>query len=172
MAEDQALDLLDIDLEEEEADRKAKRAKIFVIIVLFLLVIGAGAAIAHFMGLFDQFMNDGTEEAVDEAPPPPLEPQFLELEPIVTNLDGGGANSLLKIAITLVYTDKKDLLTLEQMEPRIMNILQVYVRDVRMDDLRSSEGLNPLRRVLLERINAAVRPARVESILIKNFLIQ
>ena len=61
---------------------------------------------------------------------------------------------------------------IEQLRPRIIDNFQVYLRELRIDDLRGSAGIYRLREELLARVNAAVYPARVEQVLFKEVLVQ
>jgi flagellar FliL protein len=56
--------------------------------------------------------------------------------------------------------------------PRIVDNFQVYLRELRVDDLQGSAGMYRLREELLRRVNLAVRPARVKDVLFKEMLVQ
>jgi flagellar FliL protein len=56
--------------------------------------------------------------------------------------------------------------------PRILDNFQVYLRELRLDDLRGSAGMYRLREELLARVNAAVAPVKVRDILFKEMLVQ
>ena len=56
--------------------------------------------------------------------------------------------------------------------PRIVDNFQVYLRELRVEDLRGSSGLYRLREELLQRVNAAAAPAKVTDVLFKELLIQ
>lgn len=49
---------------------------------------------------------------------------------------------------------------------------QVYLRELRVEDLQGSAGMYRLREELLIRVSAAVKPAKVSDILFKEMLVQ
>ena len=49
---------------------------------------------------------------------------------------------------------------------------QVYLRELRVEDLRGSAGIYRLREELLARVNSAVRPTKVKDVLFKEMLVQ
>jgi len=56
--------------------------------------------------------------------------------------------------------------------PRIIDNFQVYLRELRLEDLRGSAGMYRLREELLTRVVAAAQPVRVKDVLFKEMLIQ
>jgi flagellar protein FliL len=56
--------------------------------------------------------------------------------------------------------------------PRIIDNFQVYLRELRVEDLRGSGGIYRLREELLTRVNAATAPAKVVDVLFKEMLVQ
>ncbi len=113
------------------------------------------------------------ERAKAEAPPPPDHEVFYPLPTMISNLAGErGRPRFLRFADILALTDPAAIPRLRQLEPRILDILQVYFRDLRMDDLRESQGIPILRHELLVRINSAIHPAAIKSVLLKEILIQ
>ena len=58
------------------------------------------------------------------------------------------------------------------LRPRIIDHFQVYLRELRVEDLRGSAGIYRLREELLARVNAAVKPTKVENVLFREVLVQ
>ncbi len=56
--------------------------------------------------------------------------------------------------------------------PRIVDNFQIYLRELRIEDLRGSDGIYRLREELLARVNAAVAPVKVTDVLFKEMLVQ
>jgi flagellar FliL protein len=56
--------------------------------------------------------------------------------------------------------------------PRVTDYFQVYLRELRVEDLKGSAGMYRLREELLARVRAAVAPIRVRDVLFKQILIQ
>ena len=58
------------------------------------------------------------------------------------------------------------------LSPRIIDNFQVYLRELRVEDLRGSAGIYRLREELLARVNNAVHPTKVKDVLFKDMLVQ
>ena len=56
----------------------------------------------------------------------------------------------------------EDTARLQAVMPRIIDNFQIYLRELRVEDLRGSGGIYRLREELLARVNAAVAPVKVE----------
>jgi flagellar FliL protein len=178
----------DEDLEEGEESGgggKKSKKKLFIIIgIVLLLLIGGGAA-AFFTGLLDPLLGS-TEEAAEggegggdggdgggNAPLPPGQVVFFDLDEIIVNLNSSGRRqNLLKIKVSLELASADDLAKIQQVMPRVIDNFQTYLRELRIDDLRGSAGVYRLREELLTRVNIAVQPAKVNSVLFKEMLVQ
>ena len=68
--------------------------------------------------------------------------------------------------------DPGDIPRLETILPRIIDNFQVYLRELRIEDLQGSAGLYRLREELLTRVSVAAAPAKVHDVLFKEMLIQ
>lgn len=144
-----------------------------------LLIIG-GLAGAYFAGLLDPLFNKGAEihqEAAVAEPPPeiPADSQatYYALPDMLVNLNTGGRqSSYLKLSVSLELADDKQTDHLDKVRPRIVDAFQVYLRELRIEDLSGSAGLQRLREELLYRVNAAARPAVIKDVLFKEMLIQ
>ena len=75
-------------------------------------------------------------------------------------------------SFTLELAAEADIEHLEQVLPRIVDNFQVYLRELRIEDLKGSAGIYRLREELLLRVNAAAYPAEVRDVLFKEMLIQ
>jgi flagellar FliL protein len=56
--------------------------------------------------------------------------------------------------------------------PRIVDNLQGYLRELRVDELKGSAGAYRLKEEMLTRIKAAVAPAKVNAVLFKELQVQ
>src|SRR3546814_20081049 len=78
---------------------------------------------------------------------------------MLVNLNTGGSKkNYLKIAISLELTSESDSVALENLLPRVVDNFQVYLRELRVEDLRGSAGVQRLREELLLRVKKAVHP--------------
>lgn len=172
----------DVDAEEEEQEGgTGKRSKkgLILIILLVLLLLG-GAAAAYFTGLIQPVIDmilgggaGGSEEVVEEAPETPENVVFFDLPEMLVNLTATGRKqSYLKIRVSLELAAETDLPQIETLMPRIVDNFQIYLRELRVEDLSGSEGMYRLREELLVRVNAAVSPAKIRDVLFKEMLVQ
>ncbi|HMA16507.1 MAG: flagellar basal body-associated FliL family protein [Bacteroidota bacterium] len=171
---DQAMtqDLGDVEIEATpRGGLNGKKLVLFIILPL-LLVIG-GLAGAYFAGLLDPLL--GRREAPVEESQEVAAPQtvFFDLPQMLVNLNTGGKkNNYLKIAISLELTSQEDSAALQNLLPRVVDNFQVYLRELRVEDLRGSAGVQRLREELLLRVNNAVHPIVVRDVLFKEMLVQ
>ena len=56
--------------------------------------------------------------------------------------------------------------------PRIVDQFQVYMRELRVEDLNGSAGMARLKEELLMRVNAAVAPTQVRDVLFQQMIVQ
>src|SRR5712671_3479443 len=84
-----------------------------------------------------------TEAAAVAAPKPGV---FLDLPDLLVNLNSTGRKaSFLKISISLDLEDQGDIVRIQAVMPRIIDNFQVYLRELRVEDLRGSGGIYRLR---------------------------
>jgi len=171
-AEDEALDG-EAEGEEEEGTKRKLSGKflvMFVALPLLVLAAGGGGA-AYYFGMFNSApMVEGEEMAVVE----PERPKFYyDLPEILVNLNSQKRSSqFLKLQVALEIADEDVTDTLEPQLPRILDTFQIYLRELRSEDLEGSAGVYRLKEELLKRINLAITPQRVDRVLFKEIIIQ
>ena len=150
-----------------------------LMVVLALVLFGGGGAAAYMNGMLDGMLSgmleadDVQKEPAKVEAPPPVNTVFYDLPTMIANLSGAsGRPGFLKYTVSLELMDPDAILRLRRLEPRVIDILQVYFRELRIDDLRESWGIPILRHELLVRINAAIHPAAISSVLLKEILVQ
>lgn len=156
-----------IDLPEPKLGKK-KLITYGAIAIAFLLVAGAGL---YFTGMLDRFMGhkEAAEEAVKAKPP-----VFFDLPEFLVNLNSAAnkKSNFLKLSVSLQLENTEDTVRVGAMMPRIVDNFQIYLRELRVEDLRGSDGIYRLREELLARVNAAVAPVKVNEVLFKEMLVQ
>lgn len=150
--------------------------KLILLVVLPLLLIGSGGGGAYFTGVLDPLLGieepaaDGAAEDASVETGPSV---YYELPEMLVNLNSTGKKAnFLKILVSLELEDQEAVHEVEALLPRIVDSFQVYLRELRIDDLRGSAGLYRLREELLLRVNAAVDPVKVKDVLFKEMLVQ
>lgn len=79
----------------------------------------------------------------------------------------------LKIKLVLEVKDPPQEQALIQPNiPRVMDLFQTYLREVRPNDLNGSAGMFRLKEELTRRVNVAVAPTQVSAVLFKEVLVQ
>lgn len=146
------------------------KKKLILIVLALLLVLGAAGA--GFM-FFNPFAKKDEAAPAEAAPPPPKAAVFLDLPDLLVNLNSANRRTnFLKISISLEVESAADVQKLQALMPRIVDSFQVYLRELRLEDLRGSAGMYRLREDLLRRINEAARPVKVNDVLFKELLVQ
>jgi len=164
------------DLAEGLEQKKTSGKKIIIIVAaaVIVLVLGGAAALFFLSGGEDDLAvdteNGGQESELAESGPSEL--LFLELEPMLVNLDtAGGKPKYLKLTISLEVDKQLSLDELTKKMPRIIDQFQTYLRQLRIEDLNGSAGMFRLKEELLIKVNDAVYPTRVNDVLFKEMLI-
>jgi flagellar FliL protein len=162
------------DQERAGAAPPSNRKKLIIFIaapLLALILIGAGL---YFTGMLNRFIGATKTEAHEEKEKKaPKEVVFFDLPDLLVNLNGSGKKAnFLKMSISLELESATDLPKMQTVLPRIVDNFQVYLRELRVEDLKGSGGMYRLREELLLRVNAAVAPARINDVLFKEMLVQ
>jgi len=173
----------------ESEKRKPPIKKILIIVLPILLVLGAGAGL-YFTGMFDKVMGlvgGGGHEAAkaddhgggdhgggDHGGAKAVQPAvFMDLPEMLVNLQTANRKqAFLKIRVALELENPTDPPRIEAVMPRIVDSFQVYLRELRVEDLQGAAGMHLLREELLTRITAAVKPVKVNDVLFREMLIQ
>lgn len=141
---------------------------LYIALPILALLIGGGAT-AYFMGL----LGGAHEEAAVEHSGKEHKAVFYDLPEILVNLNGAGKKeTYLKIRIALELDDPEAQASLAPLMPRVIDNFQVFLREMRVEDLSGSAGMVRLKEELLHRINLSVQPLKVRDVLFKEMLIQ
>ena len=98
---------------------------------------------------------------------------FVTLPGMLINIAGAdGRAAFLKLKLTLEAPDEEAVAAIEAHMPKVQDQFQGFLRELRMDDLAGSAGSYRLRLELLRRVNLAIAPAEVKSVLIEEMLVQ
>lgn len=151
-----------------------KKLVIFFILPLLLIILaGAGA---YFTGMLDSLLGKEEavqEEVVEEVIPAHGPAAFYDVPELLVNLNSSGNKThFLKITISLELELQTDIPAIEAVMPRIVDNFQVYLRELRIEDLSGSAGIQRLREELLLRVNAAAAPVKVKDVLFQEMLVQ
>src|SRR5882757_1322398 len=151
---------------EAAAAPKKSRKKLIIIAAAALLLVGGGATWFFF------FRGHGEEAHAEVAAP--KAPIFLDVPEVLVNLVGapGERVQYLKVKVVLEVKEEKQVETIKPTMPRVSDIFQTYMRELRASDLNGSAGLFRLKEELTRRVNVAVAPGQVNAVLFKEIVIQ
>ena len=143
-----------------------RKLKLIIAAVGLLVIIGCGATWFFF------FRHSG-EEVHAEAPPP-KPPSFIEVPDMLVNLVGapGERVQYLKVKVMLEVKEEKLVEVIKPSMPRVTDIFQTYLRELRPTDLDGSAGLYRLKEELTRRVNGAIAPSRITAVLFKEIVVQ
>ncbi len=150
-----------------------KKSKMPLILgVLFAVLGGAGGYFAVKMGLIGG-------HAVTEAPAEdlhgdllaPLAPvAFVALDPLVINMPNQSGRQFLRFTAQLEVPPEYQL-EVEAIKPRIIDVLNGYLRAVELADLEDPTVLLRLRAQMLRRVQVVTGEGRVRDLLIMEFVL-
>ncbi len=145
---------------------------LYIALPLLLLLLGGGAG-AYFLGMFGSSGEEHAGDTEAEHGEGEQKTVFYDLPEILVNLNTAGKKeTYLKIRIALELDDAKTQTDLEPLMPRVVDNFQVFLREMRVEDLSGSAGMVRLKEELLQRINLSVQPVKVRDVLFKEMLIQ
>lgn len=151
----------------EGASAPKSKRKLIIIAAAVLLLLGAGGG-----GWFFFFNHHGEEKHAEVPAPKP--PVFVDVPDILVNLAGlpGERVQYLKIKVVLEVKDEPLVEKIKPTMPRLMDIFQTYLRELRATDLAGSAGLFRLKEELTKRVNAVISPGQVNAVLFKEVVVQ
>ena len=152
---------------------KKKKSKLILAAPVVVVLLVAGL---WFSGILPPLLGMGEKPAVktDEAAAgKPAMPVFVDLPELVANLDSGARRqSYVKLRAKVELARAEDVPSVTAAIPRLQDMFNTYLRQMRPEELRGSLGTWRLHEELLGRANVAVAPARVTDVLFIEMLIQ
>ena len=155
-----------------EDGAKPRKGKLLLIVVPVLLaLLGAGGWFSGAIpSLLGQKAGHAKPGSVADAPPPPV---YVDIPEIVSNLNVTSKRpSFMKLHAKLELAAPSDEAAVAAAMPRIQDMFQTYLRDMRPEELRGSEGSYRLREELIGRASIAAAPAHVTDVLFVELIIE
>ena len=152
--------------EGEAASAKRSRLKLIIAAIGFLAILGGGT------GWFVFMRGHGEEHHAEATPPKP--PSFVDVPDMLVNLVGapGERVQYLKVKLVLEVKEEKQVEAIKPSMPRVTDLFQTYLRELRPSDLNGSAGLFRLKEELTKRVNYALAPNQVSAVLFKEIVVQ
>jgi flagellar FliL protein len=181
--------------EEDGAPKKKKLPLLFIVIPAALVVLGGGGGAAFFLmqprAASAEVGGHGAEKKAEKksgghgAADGPADPAlgviaegpdgvtFLTLPDMVVNIQApDGRPTFLKLKLTLETHDAHVAEQLQAEMPRMQDMFQGFLRELRPEDLAGSAGSFQLRAEILRRVNLIAAPGKVDAVLIEEMLVQ
>lgn len=133
--------------------------------VTFTGILGLGGAVED-----EMLASKAAEEKSDDLPILDLPPiAFVPLDPIVISLDGAERRHLrFRAELEVVSGYQAEV---ETLKPRILDVLNTYLRAVDAEEFERSGALIDLRAQMLRRIQIVTGEGRVRDLLIAEFVV-
>lgn len=156
---------------ETSVQKKGGKGKLIMIAApVVLLLAGAGL---WFSGILPHLLGMDKHAEQAEGTARPLTPSYIDIPEMVANLNNGARKqSYVKLAARIEVPTPQDAEKVKAALPRLQDLMQTYLREMRPEELRGSAGTYRLREELLARANAAVAPAKVTDVLFTQMLVQ
>jgi flagellar FliL protein len=112
----------------------------------------------------------GSASPITEGPDGVL---FYTMPDLTVNMQAtDGRPTFLKLKLAFEVPDQDAAEAIEPNAPRLNDMFQTFLRELRPEDLSGSQGSYQLRMEILRRVNLVIAPAKVNAVLIQEMLIQ
>jgi flagellar FliL protein len=173
--------------------KKGPPLKLLIIAGAAVVLLGGGGAAGYFLFLKPKPAAAGEEHAAAEKPKKKKEEKaeggaadpnapvmkegpdgvvFYTMPPLLVNMQSpDGRPTFLKLKLTLELPNEEVADELTPNMPRMQDMFQSFLRELRPEDLSGSQGSYQLRMELLRRVGLMAAPQKVNAVLIEEMLI-
>lgn len=156
---------------EEEAPKKGGKMPLIIGVVLALLGGGGGFFAVQLGVIGGAEKVEAEAEMEDETGlSPAVEVSFVAIDPLVISLPEEGARGHLRFAAQL-EVPPQFVAEVEALKPRIVDVLNGYLRALEVAELEDPTALIRLRGQMLRRVQVVVGTGRVNDLLIMEFVL-
>jgi flagellar FliL protein len=167
---------------EDEVPAKKGGKKKLMLLAIPLVLAGVVAGL-WFGGILPPLLGMGPKEKTKDEMTHPADqpaataavkpPSFVDVPELIANLNSAGKRpAFVKLKARIEVAKADDQTVVQAAMPRILDLMQTYLREMRPEELRGSAGTWRLREELIARANIAVAPAQVTDVLFTEMLIQ
>jgi flagellar basal body-associated protein FliL len=155
-------------------------ASIFVF-VLLAIIIAISFSLNQAPTPMASDRNKNGEQKAQEAPqeqgrvqPEARQHPHLEISDIIVNLNSpsGEPPQFLKISLKLELDTAEDQKKMKLLLPQVVDQIQIYLRKLRIEDLRGTSNIYRLKIELLSRVRATAPNIKVRDVLFQEILVQ
>lgn len=156
----------------EAPPQKASRLPLVLGLVL-AIVGGGGGFYAVKSGLVPGSSTDAGEaepagHGAEGTPDATSDITFVALEPLVISLPENQSHLRFRAQLEVPTAHSREV---EKLMPRVVDVLNTYLRALKTEDLTDGESLARLRAQMLRRIQIATGDGRVNDLLIMEFVV-
>ncbi|WP_299847460.1 flagellar basal body-associated FliL family protein [uncultured Roseovarius sp.] len=161
------------EVEENGDEPPKKKSKLPLVLGLVLAIAGGGGgfyAVQSGMLFGSDSQDEATKHDVPEMAVDMPDVAFVPIDPLVVSLGKGSDSGHLRFRAQLevgpIYKEE-----VEKLMPRVVDVLNSYLRALKPGDLESSSVLVRLRAQMLRRIQIVTGSGRVNDLLIMEFVL-
>ena len=155
----------------EKSQPKIPKTKHSSSLYKYLLIFGLLILIG---GITYCFIQDDDDDEVNVAFTDNIEAasnHYIKLGEYMVNLKNKNSDHYVKMVLVLKVENAQDALTIEEKMSKIRDVIQTFLKDLRVADFNGAAGTIRIKIGLLKRINNILKPQKVEEVLIQEFLI-
>ncbi|MEL6619123.1 MAG: flagellar basal body-associated FliL family protein [Pseudomonadota bacterium] len=154
----------------QEEQKKSSKMPLILGLVAALLG-GGGGFYATFSGMILVPESVDTAAEIEEDAPPGLpDVSYVAVDPIIVSLFPASRGQHLQFRAQLEVPSKYAS-DVEQVLPRVIDVLNGYLRAIETRDIESASALTRLRAQMLRRVQIVAGPGRVNDLLIMEFVV-
>ena len=153
-----------------QAEKKDKGKKLIVMIAGVLVVILAGGTTTYFLGYLDPIL--GTKPGKQLAELSLGSPTTHEFPRFKADLKTGRCRAPSLRTVIVISLNSQHLSALQESETKVLDQVQMHLRDQERQDLVGKAGTDNLRFDIANIINNIIAPAQISTVLFKEFLLK
>ena len=153
-----------------QAEKKDKGKKLIVMIAGVLVVILAGGTTTYFLGYLAPIL--GSKPGKQLAELSLGSPTTHELPRFKADLKTGRCRAPSLRTVIVISLNSQHLSALQESETKVLDQVQMHLRDQERQDLVGKAGTDNLRFDIANIINNIIAPAQISTVLFKEFLLK
>lgn len=148
-----------------------KRSRAILIGLAVAVLMGGGGFYATYTGLVGPFQASPalTDHAADRQAAPQRQFAYIPLDPIIVNIGTREQARLLRFNASLEVLPAQAS-EVSRLKPRIIDVLNTYLRALEMHELEEPAALIRLRSQMLRRVQIVTGSGRVNDLLVTEFV--
>jgi flagellar protein FliL len=154
-----------------EAPPKRARKKLIILLVAMVVVLAAAAGL-WFTGVLPALLGMNKDGHAHQEAGKAMPPSYVDLPEMVANLNGARKPAYIKVLVRIEVAKAEDAEKVKAATPRLQDLFQTYLREIRPEELRGSAGAYRLREELIARANIAIAPSTINDVLFTQLLVQ